>query len=60
MVIAIGPEGGWTEAEVTVAIANGYQLVTLGQQILRSVTAPIAALAILQAGIEFHQELCQL
>ena len=60
VVIAIGPEGGWTEAEVTVAIANGYQLVTLGQQILRSVTAPIAALAILQAGIEFHQELCQL
>lgn len=60
VVIAVGPEGGWTEAEVTVAIANGYQLVTLGQQILRSVTAPIAALAILQAGIEFHQELCQL
>ncbi|NJN21035.1 MAG: RNA methyltransferase, partial [Leptolyngbya sp. RL_3_1] len=47
--IAIGPEGGWTEAEVALAIAAGYQPVSLGNLVLRALTAPIAALAIIQA-----------
>lgn len=51
--IAIGPEGGWTEAEMNDAIAHGYQPVTLGSAILRAVTASITALGVLQAGIEF-------
>jgi len=51
--VAIGPEGGWTEAEVESAIAQGYQPVTLGSSILRAVTASITALGVLQAGIEF-------
>ena len=54
VVIAVGPEGGWTEPEVTAAIAIGYQPVTLGPQILRAVTAPIVALAILQARLQLH------
>jgi 16S rRNA (uracil1498-N3)-methyltransferase len=44
--LAIGPEGGWTEAEVAGAIAAGYQPVSLGSRILRAVTAPLAALSI--------------
>ena len=53
IVLAIGPEGGWTSAEVEQAIAAGYQSVTLGRSILRAVTASVAALSILQAGLEF-------
>lgn len=46
--IAIGPEGGWTETEVTTALAAGFQPASLGPQILRAVTAPLAALALVQ------------
>ncbi|MEM9816032.1 MAG: 16S rRNA (uracil(1498)-N(3))-methyltransferase [Cyanobacteria bacterium P01_D01_bin.6] len=51
--VAIGPEGGWTEAEVTQALNYGYQPVSLGRSILRAVTASVTAIGILQAGIEF-------
>ncbi len=47
--ITIGPEGGWSEAEVTHAIASGFRTVLLGKRILRAVTAPIAAMAIVSA-----------
>lgn len=47
--IAIGPEGGWTDAEVVAAIAAGYQPVSLGCRILRAVTAPIVALSLIAA-----------
>lgn len=45
MIVAIGPEGGWSEAEVELALAADYQLVSLGPLVLRAVTASIAALA---------------
>ncbi|MEA5447662.1 16S rRNA (uracil(1498)-N(3))-methyltransferase [Leptolyngbya sp. CCNP1308] len=48
-VVAIGPEGGWTEAEVEGAIAAGFQPVSLGPHILRAVTAPLAALTLVTA-----------
>lgn len=48
MVIAVGPEGGWTPTEIEQAASAGYQQVTLGQGILRAVTASVAALSILQ------------
>lgn len=48
LTLAIGPEGGWTPAEVTAAIAAGYQPVSLGPHILRAVTASIAAIALIQ------------
>lgn len=47
--IAIGPEGGWTEAEIEAAIAAGFQPVSLGPRILRAVTAPLAALTLVTA-----------
>ncbi|MDA0265688.1 MAG: 16S rRNA (uracil(1498)-N(3))-methyltransferase [Cyanobacteria bacterium] len=49
LVIATGPEGGWTEAEIATAIAATYQPVSLGNQVLRALTAPVVALAVIQA-----------
>jgi 16S rRNA (uracil1498-N3)-methyltransferase len=52
IIIAIGPEGGWTPGEIDRAIACDFQLVSLGRQILRTITAPIVALSIVTAVIE--------
>jgi 16S rRNA (uracil1498-N3)-methyltransferase len=45
--VLIGPEGGWTDSERQLAIAAGWQPVSLGPLILRAETAASAALAIL-------------
>jgi len=45
--LAIGPEGGWTDDELAAARAAGFQEASLGQLILRTETAVISALAIL-------------
>lgn len=50
IVIATGPEGGWTDREIEIALANNFQLVSLGKRILRAVTAPIMAMSIV-AGV---------
>lgn len=52
IIVMVGPEGGWTTAEQAQAIAAGYQPVSLGRRVLRAVTAPIAALAIISARLE--------
>jgi 16S rRNA (uracil1498-N3)-methyltransferase len=52
IVMAIGPEGGWTQTEVENAIAAGFQPVSLGRRILRAVTAPIVALSLISAAYE--------
>jgi 16S rRNA (uracil1498-N3)-methyltransferase len=46
--LAIGPEGGWTDEEFTAARSSGFIEASLGQNILRTETAVIAALAIVQ------------
>lgn len=43
--LAIGPEGGWTEREVESARSAGFLEASLGENILRTETAVIAALA---------------
>jgi 16S rRNA (uracil1498-N3)-methyltransferase len=43
--LAIGPEGGWTEEEFETALAAEFQEASLGKLILRTETAVIAALA---------------
>jgi 16S rRNA (uracil1498-N3)-methyltransferase len=53
--IAIGPEGGWTDGEVDRAIKAGFIPVSLGQRILRAITAPAAAMAIVAAFLESPQ-----
>jgi 16S rRNA (uracil1498-N3)-methyltransferase len=45
--LAIGPEGGWTEDELIAARAAGFQEASLGQLILRTETAVVSALSIL-------------
>jgi 16S rRNA (uracil1498-N3)-methyltransferase len=52
IIIAIGPEGGWTEAEIEQAIAAHFLPVSLGKRILRTITAPLVALAIINAYLE--------
>ncbi len=52
VVLAIGPEGGWTSHEITVATQQGYKVVSLGTAILRAVTAPITALSLVAAARE--------
>ena len=44
-ILAIGPEGGWTEAEFAAAHASGFREASLVKLILRTETAVIAALA---------------
>jgi 16S rRNA (uracil1498-N3)-methyltransferase len=46
-IVAIGPEGGWTEGEFAAAREAGFTEASLGKLILRAETAVIASLAIL-------------
>ncbi len=48
-VIAIGPEGGWTDGEVAQLEAKGFRRHSLGERILRTDTATIAVIAQLMA-----------
>ncbi|HVC00087.1 MAG TPA: RsmE family RNA methyltransferase [Candidatus Dormibacteraeota bacterium] len=46
VVLAFGPEGGWTEEEYALALQAGFAEASLGPLILRTETAVVAALAI--------------
>ncbi|WP_087720307.1 16S rRNA (uracil(1498)-N(3))-methyltransferase, partial [Salinicola salarius] len=46
--LLIGPEGGLSDAEVDAARRSGFQPLTLGPRILRTETAPVVALTLLQ------------
>ncbi len=50
--IFIGPEGGFEEDEVQLALAAGAHSITLGHRILRTETAGLAALAVLMFAFE--------
>ncbi len=45
LALLIGPEGGFTDKEVAVALASGIRMVTLGPRVLRAETAALAAIA---------------
>ena len=47
--IAIGPEGGWSETELSTLTHRGAVPVDLGPHVLRTETAAVAGLAALQA-----------
>jgi 16S rRNA (uracil1498-N3)-methyltransferase len=49
ILIAIGPEGGWTKNELDFAISSGFQPVSLGCRVLRAITAPIVAVSLIAA-----------
>ena len=46
--LLIGPEGGFTDEEVQQVINTGFKGLTLGPRILRTETASLAALSVLQ------------
>ena len=46
--IVVGPEGGFTVDEKQIAIDAGYKVVKTGPRLLRTETAPIMAISILQ------------
>ena len=47
--IFIGPEGGFSEQEITLAKEKGYTALGLGKRILRAETASMVGLALLQS-----------
>ena len=49
MTLLIGPEGGLDDAELERATQSGYTPVRLGPRVLRTETAGIVALAVLQS-----------
>ena len=49
IILLIGPEGGLGEDEIEQARRHGYQPVSIGPRILRTETAGVATLAIIQA-----------
>ena len=49
LALLVGPEGGLSEQEIEAAEQAGYASMSLGPRVLRTETAPLAAIAILQA-----------
>jgi 16S rRNA (uracil1498-N3)-methyltransferase len=52
VVLAFGPEGGWTEYEFDLFRKTGWITASLGGNILRAETATIAALAVVMAELQ--------
>ena len=46
--VLIGPEGGFSAAEVEQAAAAGFQRISLGRRILRTETAAIMVIGLIQ------------
>ncbi|MFG6668096.1 16S rRNA (uracil(1498)-N(3))-methyltransferase [Halomonas sp. HNIBRBA4712] len=46
--LLIGPEGGLTEQDIAAAKSHGFTPLTLGPRVLRTETAPVVALTLLQ------------
>ena len=47
--LLVGPEGGFSAAEIAAAATAGFHSLQLGPRVLRTETAPLAAIALLQA-----------
>lgn len=47
--LLVGPEGGLTDSEITSSLQSGFQALTIGPRILRTETAPIVAITLLQS-----------
>jgi 16S rRNA (uracil1498-N3)-methyltransferase len=47
--LLVGPEGGFSERELDIALTIGFKPLSLGPRVLRTETAPLAALATMQS-----------
>lgn len=47
--LLVGPEGGLSDREIDSAIANDFSPLALGPRVLRTETAPLAAISIIQS-----------
>lgn len=52
LLLAVGPEGGWTDGELALLEEKGFRRYSLGRRILKTETACIALLARLNMGDE--------
>ena len=52
VVLALGPEGGWTDSELELFRNAGWVSASLGSMILRAETAAIAAMAVVLAELQ--------
>lgn len=50
LLLAVGPEGGWTDDEVAILESRGFSRYSLGDRILRTDTALVALISRLQQG----------
>lgn len=48
MIVVVGSEGGWDDAEIALARESGFQIITLKGRVLRAETAAIAIAAVMQ------------
>jgi 16S rRNA (uracil1498-N3)-methyltransferase len=48
LVLAVGPEGGFSDQEIALALRHGFRSAHLGKRILRTETAALAGVAIAQ------------
>ncbi len=49
ILLAIGPEGGWSDYEVDLLVEHGFECVSLGWRILRSDVAAVALISVVTA-----------
>ena len=47
--LLVGPEGGLSDSEIDLSLNSGFEPLTLGPRVLRTETAPLAAISILQS-----------
>ena len=49
IIIAVGPEGGFSDLELSELKGRGFNAIRLGPRILRTETAPVVALSLIQS-----------
>lgn len=56
ILVIIGPEGGFSDKEVTTLLNNGFKAVGLGPRILRTETAPLYVMSAISYELELKEE----
>jgi RsmE family RNA methyltransferase len=51
VLVAVGPEGGWNAFEIALLESHGFTPISLGARTLRSDTACVALIAVLNASL---------